>query len=75
MFRYICLTLITVLSTGNAIRLESLNQTGFNFWFSVTVLLFSTAAIVVTLPSDLKQLQKRGKMKIHRFKKQDNMLS
>ena len=75
MFRYICLTLTLVLSLGNVIRLESLNQSGLIYWLSLCVLLFSVAAITIALPGDLKQLQKPKKMKLNELKKQnDNSL-
>ncbi|MBI3136251.1 MAG: hypothetical protein HYZ14_16370 [Bacteroidetes bacterium] len=72
MFRYICLMLILVLSTGNVIRLGKHNQVDLFFWLSFSLLLFSIVCILlVTLKTMIHTLKKPRRIRLRDLKKYD----
>lgn len=74
MIRYLSLLLILVLSLGNTIRLEKLDQTGLVFWLSLAILIFSFILILILTFFIIRDFQKPKRIRLIDLRKHDDDL-
>lgn len=74
MIRYLSLLLILVLSLGNTIRLEKLDQIGLVFWLSLAVLIFSFILILILTFFVIRDFQKPKRIRLIDLRKHDDDL-
>lgn len=74
MIRYLSLLLILVLSLGNTIRLEKLDQIGLVFWLSLAVLIFSFILILILTFFIIRDFQKPKRIRLIDLRKHDDDL-